>query len=77
MPASSEYRVGFDGRGYNYYYIGFQTHTMGYLPMIDVFYHNNLIKYVRHHIGREVGIDQTQPPQISSNQGFRQGIHPV
>lgn len=77
MPESSEYDLGIDGRGYKSYYIGFKPNIGGFIPLIDLFYQNNVVKYAHHRIGYEVGIEQTKPPQISSDQDFRQGMHPV
>ena len=79
MPASTEQYRGNDGihNGWKNYYIGFRLNSGGFVPTIELWYDNLILKYTHHRIGREVGIDQTKPPQVLGDQAFRQGINPV
>lgn len=79
MPESSETDRGNDGLQNNWknYGIGFKLTGGGYVPLLEFFYDGTLLKYGKHRIGREVGIDQRRPPQLSSGQTWKQGMHPV
>lgn len=64
--------------GWRYYDIGFQLNAVEFLPIIELWYENDILKYTHHQIRHEVGLDPNRPPQVTVvNQDFRQGEHPV
>lgn len=77
MPESVEKNQGYNEHGWTKYEIGFELNQGGFIPIIEAFYDNKVPKYIYHKIGREVGIDQTKPPQVLGDQDFRQGLHPM
>lgn len=78
MPESKERFQGTDASQNNLakYQIGFEPTSGAFIPLMEMFYDNKLLKYVKHRMGFEVGSNPNQPPQISGRKTWKQGIHP-